>query len=200
MLNFKKELNALISELVSESNDFAAKNLIYNGHGSIYHSFHNQSKLFNEKAINFVEKYIKSDLFFTEIQTSLISNLESKLAEIELKLKENKDRIKQLEYKKNILFNGFFGSLSNVKGKRDEIKFNLGTINSYRSTNKNTVDMINDLKNKIKRISETTSISDISFFFREECLPNFLSRIPTIKKPAEDKIEYISKFFFIINH
>lgn len=56
MLNFKKELNPLIDDLIKENNDITAETHTCYEYGGIFHSFYNQSKLFNDKAIEFVKK------------------------------------------------------------------------------------------------------------------------------------------------
>lgn len=196
MLNFNKELNSLVNELIKENNENTAITQTCYEYGGIFHSFYNQSDLFNDKAIEFVKKNIDNCFFFAEIQTSLISNLESDLASLEFGLQEHNARIKQLICKKHILFDGFFDSLSNASGKRNELKSNWRTINTYRSKNIYAKDRITNLKNEIKKVSETTNISDLSCFFNEAYLPVFLSNISAINKPVEEKIEYIKNFFF----
>ncbi|EGO4259647.1 hypothetical protein ITZ61_003217, partial [Escherichia coli] len=196
MLKFKKELNELINSLIKENNDFSAKTGTCYEYGGIFYSFYNQSKLFNDKAIGFVENNLDNDFLFVEIQTSLINNLENDLASLEFELKESNARIEQLNCKQYILFNGFFDPLSNTSGKRNKLKSNWQTINSYRSKNIYTSDRIKSLKNEIKNTSEITNVSSLSYFFNEVYLPDFLSNISSIKKPAEEKIEYIKEFFF----
>lgn len=196
MLKFKKELNELINSLIKENNDFSAKTGTCYEYGGIFYSFYNQSKLFNDKAIEFVENNLDNDFLFVEIQTSLINNLENDLASLEFELKESNARIEQLNCKQYILFNGFFDPLSNTSGKRNKLKSNWQTINSYRSKNIYTSDRIKSLKNEIKNTSEITNVSSLSYFFNEVYLPDFLSNISSIKKPAEEKIEYIKEFFF----
>ncbi|EFH6853993.1 hypothetical protein GNO47_24545, partial [Escherichia coli] len=119
MLKFKKELNELINSLIKENNDFSAKTGTCYEYGGIFYSFYNQSKLFNDKAIGFVENNLDNDFLFVEIQTSLINNLENDLASLEFELKESNARIEQLNCKQYILFNGFFDPLSNTSGKRN---------------------------------------------------------------------------------
>jgi hypothetical protein len=196
MLSFKKELHSLIDELMKENHEINAQTGTCYEYGDIYHSYYNQSDLFNCKAIEFVKRNLESDFFFTEIQLSLISNLESNLAKFEFELEEESARTNQLEDRNNYLFGSFFDSLSNTSKKRIELITNWRTINTYRSRHTHVRDRIDDLKNEIRKASETKSIPDILFFFNDKYLPVFISNISAINTPTDDKLEYLKEFFF----